>query len=66
VENVRDGLDEAGVWRHIKKDGALIFVEIVSHTVTFDGREAELVVAMDVTERSRAEEALHASEQKIR
>ncbi len=51
-------LDEAGVWKHRKKDGALIDVEITAHVLEFAGRQAEVVLAHDVTERLRAEEAL--------
>jgi PAS domain S-box-containing protein len=47
------GLDDAGVWRHQKKDGTVSEVEITSHTLEFAGRAAELVLANDVTERRR-------------
>ena len=58
VANVTEGLDEAGVWRHLRKDGSLILVEITSHTIDFDGRRAEVVLAYDVTKRKTAEEEL--------
>ncbi len=58
VTRVAKGVDEAGIWRHLKKDGTIIDVEITSHTLIFGGRKAELVLANDVTERKRAEEAL--------
>ena len=38
-------------FRHLKKDGSLIEVEIVSHQVRFLGRRARLVLARDVTEQ---------------
>lgn len=66
VGRVTDGLDQAGIWRHIKKDGSLIYVEITSHTLQFNGREAALVHADDVTERVRATSALQASEANYR
>lgn len=66
VANVRDGLDRAGEWRHLKKDGTQIDVEITSHTVEFAGRKAELVLANDITERKRAREELRRSERKFR
>lgn len=56
----------AGVWRHLKKDGSLITVEITSHPISFDGKQGRLVVATDVTERKKAEEALQTSERKFR
>ncbi|MBE9180320.1 PAS domain S-box protein [Oculatella sp. LEGE 06141] len=58
IANVSSGLDAAGIWRHCKKDGSIIEVEIISHTLTFAGRRAEIVLASDVTERRRAEAAL--------
>lgn len=55
-------LDYAGSWLHRKKDGKIINVEIVSHTLTFKGRDAELVMANDITKRKQTEEALRLSE----
>jgi two-component system cell cycle sensor histidine kinase/response regulator CckA len=44
------------VWKHRRKDGSLIYVEIFSFAVTFRGRPALLTSALDVTSR-RATEA---------
>ncbi|HEX9193307.1 MAG TPA: PAS domain S-box protein [Burkholderiales bacterium] len=44
------------VWRHVKKSGELIDVEIVSFNLEFDGRPARLGVVTDITERSKSEE----------
>lgn len=49
-------LEEAGEWKHFKKDGSLIHVEIVSHPITFEGKSAELVLSNDVTEKRKAQE----------
>ena len=49
------GIEEAGVWRHRRRDGTLIAVEISSHQLAFDGHHAKVVLAHDVTERQRAE-----------
>ena len=54
VAAVDDGLDQAGVWRHRRRDGSIIEVEITSHVMEFDGRSAEVVLAYDVTEQRRA------------
>ena len=48
------GPDDAGVWRHCKRDGSLLDVEISSHEIEFDGRHARVVLANDVTEQHRA------------
>ena len=50
-----DGLQEAKTWRHRKKDGTNIDVEIVGHELDFQGTEAELVTSHDVSERKQAE-----------
>src|SRR5205807_1733248 len=58
------GTETAGVWKHRKKDGTLIDVEITSRPLVYDGRDARLVVATDVSVRKRAEEVLvHAKEE---
>lgn len=56
----------AGVWKHRKKDGTLIDVEITSHPLAYRGRNARLVVATDITTRKSAEEALRQSEERFR
>ncbi|MBC7941062.1 MAG: PAS domain S-box protein, partial [Chitinophagaceae bacterium] len=55
------GLDGARLWRHRKKDGQLIHVEITAHSVPFEGRAGRLVLAQDVTRRVLAEQALRSS-----
>ena len=53
-----DSLDSSTQWRHRKKDGALIDVEITSHELMWLGRAAKLVLINDITERKRAEEEI--------
>ncbi|HEY5552188.1 MAG TPA: PAS domain S-box protein, partial [Opitutaceae bacterium] len=63
MENLRtatSAFQESGVWRHRKKDGSVIDVEITSHVLIFDGRRAELVLAVDVTARVETERRIHA------
>ena len=54
------GFERSGGWRHRKKDGTIIDVEIVSHELTFAGRRARVVLATDVTARRSAENAQRA------
>jgi len=54
----RNPFSNSGEWRHIKKNGELIFVEIISHSVLFNGRESRHVLIHDITDRKLAEEAL--------
>jgi two-component system cell cycle sensor histidine kinase/response regulator CckA len=60
--------DPADGWngRHVKKDGSVIDVAVTSHAIVFDGRQACLALALDVTDQRRAEEALRQSEERTR
>jgi two-component system cell cycle sensor histidine kinase/response regulator CckA len=60
-----EGLSGAEVWRHRKKDGALIDVEITSHGLLFRGRDAELVLVHDITEQKKDQERLRHSEERF-
>ncbi len=57
---------DLGTWRHRKKDGTIIDVEVTSDRIVFDGRAARLVMSLDVTERKRAEAAQRASDAEFR
>lgn len=53
-------------WRHIKRNGELIWVEIISHTIDYEGRQGRHVMINDVTWRRQVQEALRESEAKFR
>jgi two-component system, cell cycle sensor histidine kinase and response regulator CckA len=59
------GLSRVEVWRHRKKDGSIIRVEITSHPVNVRGVDAELTLANDITERLEGEEKLRQSEERL-
>jgi PAS domain S-box-containing protein len=42
-------------WRHVRKDGTVIYVEVTRYAVSYAGQSACLVVAVDVSEGKRAE-----------
>ncbi|BAZ37763.1 two-component sensor histidine kinase [Calothrix sp. NIES-4101] len=56
----------SGYWRHHKKDGSVIDVEITSNAITFNERAARIVLVNDITERKRYEAALKGSENQLR
>jgi two-component system, cell cycle sensor histidine kinase and response regulator CckA len=65
AENLAKGslrIEKSGTWRHRRKNRSVIDVEIVSHDFEWDGHAARLVLATDVTQRRRAEDALRRSE----
>ena len=59
ISQVDVGIEFAGVWQHLKKDGTIIDVEITSYALIFDSRKAELVLAHDVTDRLQAEAEMY-------
>ncbi len=63
----REGpVSDSGPWKHRKKGGELIDVQITSYPLTFQEKSARLVVATDVTEQKRATDALKQSEEMFR
>ncbi len=54
-ESPAEGMDRSGFWRHRRKDGSVVAVEITSHSLAFDGHRAKLVLAHDVTERRESD-----------
>lgn len=61
-----DGYAEPGRWHHRRRDGSLFPVEIVTHTLTFQGRRAEMVMATDVSAQVAALANLRESEERFR
>ena len=62
LETVRalgDANESSGAWRHRLKDGTIIDTENTSYALTFLGRPARVVVAVDVTQRKRDEAEKH-------
>ena len=55
IGRAADGLQSRGVWRHRWKDGTVREVEVSAHVLQFADRPARLVLALDVTDRLRAE-----------
>jgi PAS domain S-box-containing protein len=59
-----DELVISSPWRHQTRDNRIIYVELSSHPIVFDGRNSRLVIVNDVTERKLLDEKqqrLHAS-----
>jgi len=58
LDDVSQFSSETTRWRHRKKTGIEIDVEITARPISFNGRQARLVLVNDVTERLRGEKAL--------
>jgi two-component system, cell cycle sensor histidine kinase and response regulator CckA len=50
------GTGEPREWRHRKKNGGLIEVAATAYDIDWAGRRARLILAMDISERKRAQE----------
>ncbi|HKU61321.1 MAG TPA: ATP-binding protein [Gemmatimonadales bacterium] len=57
---------EAAFARHERKDGSVVDMEIISHPLELDGRRARLVLATDISDRTRVRAALHQQEEQLR
>jgi len=66
IERARGGESSTGEWRHIKKNGEIIIVEITAHTIIHNDRVARHVLILDITERKQAEEDLKNSQELLR
>jgi PAS domain S-box-containing protein len=66
VQNRTDLYGKNEIWRHHKKDGTAIDVEISAHPLNFEGKKARLVLAYDITERKQIEDNLRESESRFR
>ena len=60
-KNTSDSGDQ-GIFKHQKKDGSIINVQIITQDIVFDGRPVRLSLANDITEKIKSEELLRKSE----
>ena len=60
------GASDATTWRHRKKDGTIITVEILGNDFVSEGKPVRLVLVHDVTERERADRALRKAHDQLR
>ena len=55
-------VDAGSTWRHCKKDGTVILVDVKGHDFTLDGKRARLVLINDVTMLRKTAEQLRQSQ----
>jgi len=56
---------KTNTWKYINKSGQVIFMEVSSHNMTFNGKKALLAIANNVTDRIQLENSLN-EEREIR
>lgn len=54
-----------GYWSHCTKDGRELRADVTFHPIDFNGADACMLIAQDVTDREKALEALKSSEQRF-
>jgi len=61
-----NGVSHSGTARHKKKNGELIFVDIIANSFIWNNEPVRLVLSNDITEKLKAEEKLKISYEEIR
>ena len=61
-EEEMNSTTERGVVRHLKKDGTIMFVQIIANDIVFKGHPVRLSLTNDITEKLKAEDSLRRSE----
>ncbi|MGX5816983.1 PAS domain S-box protein [Chitinophaga lutea] len=59
VHPLRAGYRPSGTWRHRRKDGRLMYVDIKAMEIEYQGHDAEIVSIWDLTDQHVADVALH-------
>lgn len=44
------------IWRHLRKDGTILLLEITGHLLNYKGKKSSLVILRDVTQQKREEQ----------
>src|SRR5271166_2165319 len=66
IQGRQDGYARPGIFRHRRKDGSIVMTEIMAFQYDRDDSSREMVLALDVTERCRMEQAIRESEATMR
>lgn len=59
------GAKQFGYWRHLKKNGEIIMVDITGHPIEYNGRNARMVICRDVTVKLKAQTELIRSNERF-
>ncbi len=55
IKSLNNDFDPPNEWRHLKKNGELINVEISAHPLSYNGRSARHILVNDITKRKKVE-----------
>lgn len=62
----RPSFQQSGIWKHQLKNGKVIDVEIISHTINFENHKAAIVIAKDVSNEVKLHNQLVAAKAELR
>lgn len=65
-KHVKTGHVHSSFTRHVKKSGKIILVNTKGNSINYKGRDARIVVAIDNSEKIKAEESLRQSERRFK
>jgi PAS domain S-box-containing protein len=65
ISRTMRGLSRSTQWKHRRKDGTIFDVEISSHDLPEEQGHSRLVLALDITDRKRAESAREVATQRL-
>jgi diguanylate cyclase (GGDEF)-like protein/PAS domain S-box-containing protein len=66
VRSTLEQVHNSGIWQHRTKSGKVLDVEIRAYDLTFAGREARLVLALDITEERLRDASRRYKEARVR
>ncbi|HMT20804.1 MAG TPA: PAS domain S-box protein, partial [Promineifilum sp.] len=66
LHSLPETVSSVGTWKHRRKDGRIIDVEIVTYGMELDGHRARLSVLQDVTEQLALQDGLRANQERLR
>jgi len=58
-DNFKQDIDvssDRGIFRHLKKDGTIIYVQVIAHDIAFEGKQVRIGLYNDLTEKLKAEQ----------
>ncbi len=57
---------DIGVWRHLKKDGTSIYVELKVHGIIYNNLPCRMILANDITEKVKTQNEIKETSEKLR
>jgi len=63
-DKLNQGSTHFGVWRHLKKDGTLIYIEKTAHSILFNGKPCMIEICNDVSDKLKIEKQLQLSNER--